>query len=79
LVLIPPGQRAALTKPEDRARFAAWSTDDALPLFGASTTTASEPPLRGVPVRSHRVPENFRRAILPRFPFECGAVSRDLN
>ena len=35
LVLIPPWQRVALTKPEDRARFAAWSTGDDLPLFGA--------------------------------------------
>ena len=47
LVLIPPGQRVAMTKPEDRARFASWSTGDALPLFGedrpTSTTTAPEP------------------------------------
>jgi hypothetical protein len=47
LMLIPPGQRAALTNPGDRGRFAAWSTGDALPLFGEirrpSTTTAPEP------------------------------------
>jgi hypothetical protein len=36
LVLIPPGQRTALTRPDDRARFAAWSLPmgDTLPLFG---------------------------------------------
>ena len=47
LVLIPPGQRSASTKPGDRGRFAAWSTGNALPLFGedwlSSTTTAPEP------------------------------------
>jgi hypothetical protein len=47
LVLIPPGRRSALTKSEDRARFAAWSTGDALALFGEIrrplTTTAPEP------------------------------------
>ena len=47
LVLIPPGQPVALTRPGDRARFAAWSTGDALPLFGddqrSSTTTTPEP------------------------------------
>jgi hypothetical protein len=34
LVLIPPGQRGALTKPGDRARFAAWPAGNVLPLFG---------------------------------------------
>ncbi len=47
LALIPPGQRAALTRQEDRTRFAAWSTGEALPLFGkdrdTSPPTAAEP------------------------------------
>jgi hypothetical protein len=46
LVLIPPGQRSALTKPEDRTRFASWSTGGAIPLFGEdrqSSTAAPEP------------------------------------
>lgn len=34
LVLIPPRQRSALSKSEDRARFAGWSTANALPFSG---------------------------------------------